>query len=171
MIELQWNAFADALGRPPDFIDGHQHVHQFPIVRDALFSVIKRKSWGLQAKNWLRNCQAANYRGTKASIISILGAQSFQQKALQLGVSVNSDFSGVYNFNPNINLKKLWASWLVNLNGETPLIMCHVAVEDNFNAVSNNIDPIYKARVNEYKWLMSSDFKALLHSKGYSYRA
>lgn len=164
-IELQWNAFVDALGRPPDFIDGHQHVHQLPVVRDALFSIIVKKSWGLQKKNWLRSCQTSYFRDLKAAVISILGAQYFRKKAQQLGINTNSDFAGVYNFKANANLKKMWANWLTDLTGETPLIMCHVATEDSFNSASNSVDAIYIARVNEYNWLMSNDFRELLRSK------
>ena len=164
VIELQWNAFVDAFGRPPDFIDGHQHVHQLPVVRDALFSIIVKKSWGLQKKNWLRSCQTNHFRDFKTATISVLGAQYFRKKAQQLGINTNSDFAGVYNFNAHANLKKMWANWLTHLTGETPLMMCHVAVEDNSNSASNNVDAIYSARVSEYNWLMSDDFRQLLHS-------
>src|SRR6185369_3756580 len=34
-IRAQFEAFAAAFGRPPDFVDGHQHVHLFPQVRQA----------------------------------------------------------------------------------------------------------------------------------------
>ena len=34
-IATQLRAFIDTFGRPPDFLDGHQHVHLFPQVRDA----------------------------------------------------------------------------------------------------------------------------------------
>src|SRR5437763_3269844 len=33
-IAAQLDAFVGAFGRTPDFIDGHQHVHLFPQVRD-----------------------------------------------------------------------------------------------------------------------------------------
>ena len=33
--ENQFAAFRAAFGRPPDFVDGHQHVHLLPRVRDA----------------------------------------------------------------------------------------------------------------------------------------
>src|SRR5437867_7212260 len=32
-IETQLNHFEDALGTAPDYIDGHQHVHQLPQIR------------------------------------------------------------------------------------------------------------------------------------------
>ena len=35
-VRAQFEAFADAFGRPPDFVDGHQHVHLFPQVREAV---------------------------------------------------------------------------------------------------------------------------------------
>ena len=35
-ITRQFEAFAAAFGRPPDFVDGHHHVHLFPQIRDAV---------------------------------------------------------------------------------------------------------------------------------------
>ena len=35
-IEAQLVAFSAAFGRPPDYVDGHQHVHLFPQVRHAV---------------------------------------------------------------------------------------------------------------------------------------
>jgi predicted glycoside hydrolase/deacetylase ChbG (UPF0249 family) len=38
-ITAQLEAFAQHMGREPDYIDGHQHVHHLPQVRDALMDV------------------------------------------------------------------------------------------------------------------------------------
>ena len=35
-FRAQFEAFTAAFGRPPDFVDGHQHVQLFPQVRDAV---------------------------------------------------------------------------------------------------------------------------------------
>ena len=40
------DAFVDAFGRAPDFIDGHQHVHLFPQVSDAVLDVVKAEAPG-----------------------------------------------------------------------------------------------------------------------------
>ena len=37
ILEYQLNNFIKHFGRYPDFIDGHQHVHQFPIIRSAFW--------------------------------------------------------------------------------------------------------------------------------------
>lgn len=174
IIEFQWDRFSDVCGRPPDFIDGHQHVHQLPIVRDALFAVIIKKSWHLQQNHWLRSCDAKHWRGYKAMIISALGAKCFQRKAHALGINTNSDFAGVYNLNENANLSNLWGNWLNELHGKTPLIMCHVAMPSTLSRQNYPDemaqDPIYSARLNEYKWLAGDNFQILLSAKGYSSR-
>ena len=46
-IEVELNAqidqFISILGRAPDFIDGHQHVHQFPVISDAIINVYQHR--------------------------------------------------------------------------------------------------------------------------------
>jgi len=43
-IVKQIERFEMLLGRPPDFIDGHQHVQQLPIISEAVVKAIKRIS-------------------------------------------------------------------------------------------------------------------------------
>ncbi len=40
-IARQFSAFQSAFGRAPDYVDGHQHIHVFPQIREALLRVIK----------------------------------------------------------------------------------------------------------------------------------
>ena len=42
-IRRQLDAFEDRLGRRPDYIDGHQYVHQFAGVRDSLIDELQRR--------------------------------------------------------------------------------------------------------------------------------
>jgi hypothetical protein len=43
-IEAQLAAFAAAFGRAPDFIDGHQHVHLLPQLREEVLAAAKRRA-------------------------------------------------------------------------------------------------------------------------------
>ena len=52
-IARQLDAFQDAMGRAPDFIDGHQHVHILPGIRDWLLEELVRR--GLWGRLWLRD--------------------------------------------------------------------------------------------------------------------
>src|SRR5215217_5493703 len=41
-VDAQVVAFTTALGRPPNFLDGHHHVHLFPQVRDTVLDTVRR---------------------------------------------------------------------------------------------------------------------------------
>ena len=43
-IASQLRRFLDAFGHLPDFLDGHQHVHLFPQIRDAFLKVTAQKA-------------------------------------------------------------------------------------------------------------------------------
>ena len=52
-IERQLDAFEQAFGAPPAFVDGHQHVHVLPVVRPMLIQALQAR--GLQGRLWLRD--------------------------------------------------------------------------------------------------------------------
>jgi len=52
-IERQFDRFEGLFGKPPDYVDGHLHVHQLPIIRDMLMDVLSRRYLG--PKIWLRD--------------------------------------------------------------------------------------------------------------------
>ena len=58
-IATQLRAFADAFGRLPDFLDGHQHVHLLPQVRDAFLKVVAETA----PMAWVRQCSRARWGG------------------------------------------------------------------------------------------------------------
>ncbi|HZP87264.1 MAG TPA: ChbG/HpnK family deacetylase [Burkholderiales bacterium] len=155
----QCRRFEDALGQAPVFVDGHQHVHQFPVIRDVLLDVLEHRY--ANARPHLRLCRPRCYRGLKATLIGALGGAKLTQQASARGFSFNSDFAGVYAFGSQ-NLQRLWAIWLTGLSGSAPLIMCHVARADPNQPASSRIaDRIHAARLAEYAWLSSDDFAAL----------
>ncbi|MFX7605201.1 ChbG/HpnK family deacetylase, partial [Acinetobacter baumannii] len=45
-IATQCALFEDATGRAPDYVDGHQHVHQLPQIREALVEVLVARYTG-----------------------------------------------------------------------------------------------------------------------------
>src|SRR4029453_15052844 len=47
-IERQLDAFEQAFGERPAFIDGHQHVQVIPGIRGALLNALKRRSYPAQ---------------------------------------------------------------------------------------------------------------------------
>lgn len=55
----QLERFIQLMGRWPDFIDGHQHVHQFPLIRKAMMAVYEQR---LQSPAvWVRSSLSADF--------------------------------------------------------------------------------------------------------------
>ena len=54
-IRAQFDAFEDVWGAPPAFVDGHQHVHLLPTVREALIAEILRRY--APGTLWVRDCR------------------------------------------------------------------------------------------------------------------
>src|SRR6185437_6513797 len=97
-IATQLRSFLIAFGRPPDFIDGHQHVHLLPQVREALLTVVRETS----PCAWVRQCgSAAPIRGRlgdqKGLFLEFL-SYGFRRKARASRVRTNPAFSGSYTF-------------------------------------------------------------------------
>ena len=156
-IETQLDLFEDAIGRAPDFVDGHQHIHQLPGIRTELLHALDRR-YGHGARDiGVRICKPRNWRGMKAGVIGSLGAERLARLAVSRGHAINSDFAGVYGFAPDTDLSGCWRRWLATLQGEAPLAMCHVAAPGR----SPTDDPIRRARLKEFAWLASGEFEDL----------
>ena len=157
-IEAQLDLFENALGRQPDFVDGHQHVHQLPAIRSQLIDALQRRYGADAARIGVRICAPRRWRGAKAQAIGALGAVATAKLARRFGHPVNTDFLGVYGFSPDADLPRLWRQWLTGMHGETPLVMCHVTDASGRNEIA---DPIRPARTKELAWLASGTFGEL----------
>jgi predicted glycoside hydrolase/deacetylase ChbG (UPF0249 family) len=157
-VDRQLSLFEKGMGRAPDFADGHQHIHHFPVIREVLLEALEDRYGKGANRIGLRICAARRWRGVKAAVIGRTGAHRFARLAAERGHKRNSDFAGVYDFAADANLPALWQSWVARLQGELPLIMCHVASGE---AGSAEGDPIRQARLREYAWLASEGFRSL----------
>lgn len=141
-IGRQLEAFERALGRAPDFIDGHRHVHQLPVVRDALMAALAER--GL--KPWLR-CTLGRQPGFKAAVIGLLGARALRRLVRRHGLEQNRRMLGVYGFDAGSPeaYERLLAGWLATAH-EGDLLMCHTALPE----APGSADPIAVARRIEH---------------------
>jgi predicted glycoside hydrolase/deacetylase ChbG (UPF0249 family) len=154
----QLSLFETGRKAAPDFVDGHQHVHHLPMIRDVLLETLWDRYGGEAKRIGLRICKPQAWRGAKAAIIAGSGASRLAQLAAGPGHTVNSDFAGVYDFASNANLAAYWHDWLRRLTGPLPLIMCHVAV---YSEEEDHSDPIRLARLREFAYLASEEFQWL----------
>jgi chitin disaccharide deacetylase len=152
LIEQQLDQFEHKIGSIPAFIDGHQHVHQFPQIRQQLLSCIEKR---YQQKIPIRNTSTYQQE-LKAKIIFLLGGFSLKQQLQQSHWPHNPSFAGIYNFDADVSgLKNLWQMWLEGAPNNS-VIMCHPAKK-----IGIWDDEIAEARYREYQWLLSDDFEDL----------
>lgn len=130
-IRLQLDLFEKSVGKAPDFIDGHQHIHQFPQIRSQLLHELNQRY--PDAKPYLRNTWPSRLYGVplmqrfKAYTIGLLGARRFAAMARRQGYTMNPGFLGVYDFlGGQTTYQRLLQIWL-NTARDGDIIMCHPA--------------------------------------------
>lgn len=126
LIARQLDRFEDAWGAPPDHIDGHQHVHQFAGIREALLAEMAKR-YGLR-RPWLRISNPAAAPGSiKSRMIRALGAGQLQALSAQLSIPVMPHLDGIYDFRGGqAHYRRLLAQWRERALPGT-VIMCHPA--------------------------------------------
>ncbi len=163
-IARQIEAFAAAFGRPPDFVDGHQHVHVLPGIRGALLRVLDRLPRG--PGFWIRDPServgAILGRGVsvqKALIVRGL-ATGLHRAARRRGIDTNEGFSGFSPFDQTLEaeVERLFERSFDRL-GRRPVVMCHPGRPDGELA---GLDPVTDTRAHELAYLASPAFGALL---------
>lgn len=165
-IRRQLDALEDGLQRAPDYVDGHQHVHQLPGVREPLLDELRRR-YGARGP-WLRatrapRAAAAHPDGStrfKARVIEALGAAGLARLARRDGLRSNAHLLGVYDFRGGApRYAALLAGWL-HAAADGDLLMCHAALP------SGTPDGLAAARAAEHAVLASPAFGARLAAEG-----
>jgi chitin disaccharide deacetylase len=159
-IAAQIARFTAAFGRPPDFIDGHQHVHLFPQIGTCMLSVARQSVPGA----WVRQCGRATFSlsDRKAVVLDAL-SRRFRKRAQASGVRTNPAFAGTYDFRSSADFADLFASFLDDLP-DGGVIMCHPGQVD---AELARNDTLTTLREREYAFFKGEPFRDLLARRGY----
>jgi hypothetical protein len=160
-IAAQLAAFAAAFGRPPDFVDGHQHVQLLPIVRDAFLAATREAA----PRAWLRQCgSVTNALSDPKGLLLDWLSRRFRVRAEALGIRTNPAFAGTYTFDDTAQFATLFPHFLDDLP-DGSVVMCHPGEVDE---ELRRLDPLTDLRAREYAYLGGDDFAALLRSQGVS---
>lgn len=154
-VRAQFDAFEDAWGAPPDFIDGHQHAHALPGIREIVIGEMTARYAGRLP--WLRNCTepaawACRRRLglRKALVVGTLAAGS-AARAAQAGIASNDSFRGLYGFTPDPPYREVFRAGLRG-PGERALMHCHPGIVDD---ELRRLDPLLEPRERERAYLSS----------------
>jgi len=158
----QVRVFAEHFGRPPDFIDGHQHVQLFPQIRDALLTVARREApaaWVRQCGRSLPTRRALDDR--KGLLLDVL-SRGFRRGAAALGVRTNPAFAGTYTFRDQADFAATFPHFLDGLP-DGSVVMCHPGFVDQ---ELQKLDQLTTLREQEYAFLVQDTFPGLLARHG-----
>ncbi len=154
-LARQLDAFEDALGRPPDFVDGHQHVHVLPGVRRAVLDAVAMRypAGSVYLRDPADAVAAIRARGVavgKALVIAGLAA-GLRPAAARRGIPLNRGFSGVSPFDPARDFAADLSHFLER-PGPAHLVMCHPGhVDEELVA----LDPVVATRPLEHAALLA----------------
>lgn len=160
-IDRQLARFVAVFGGPPDFIDGHQHVHVLPPMRRALFAAFADGRLD-PARTWLRHpappagaWRLGGWPRRKAAIVAALSL-GLRRDAARASVAVNDGFFGYTDFLADASFGAVFAAPLAAA-GRSALAMCHPSRAEGDTPFA---DPIAAARRDEYAYLASDRFAA-----------
>ena len=160
-IHAQLDLFEQALGRAPAHVDGHQHIHQFPVIRESLIAVLLERY--PQQRPWLRATgrpAAASAGGLKPWLIEHTGCAGLAALARANGYPQNRSLLGVYDFKGDAaRYLGLLAQW-IGAASDGDLLMCHAGLKAP-GPVAH-----LPARCNENEVLSGPAFPALLAQAG-----
>jgi predicted glycoside hydrolase/deacetylase ChbG (UPF0249 family) len=165
-VASQIRMFTHTFGRTPDFIDGHQHVHLFPQVSEALLEVERE----MAPDAWVRQCgrvgpmTLAERIGDRKALLLDWLSKRFVAHAAKLGVRTNPGFAGTYAFNDTADFAALFPRFLDRLP-DGGVVMCHPGFVD---AELRRLDPLTTLREQEYAYFAAGTFPKLLASHGVS---
>ena len=150
----QLQRFESELGHPPDFIDGHQHVHVLPGLRKAVVFALRRHFAG-HSRPLVRDpadravAIIARGVGTAKSLALATLAAGFGRLVRRSGFPTNHGFSGASSFDERVpytgELERFFA-W----PGPRHLVMCHPGYPD---AELARLDPVVRRRKAELEAL------------------
>jgi predicted glycoside hydrolase/deacetylase ChbG (UPF0249 family) len=154
-LNAQIDYFIQEMGRLPDFIDGHQHIQQMPVIRDCILEIYHQrfKSTG----TYLRCSYRAGHFSERADpgfikqmLVNVLGGRAYKKLLSANQVPHNQSFLGFYAFDTP-SYREIFLKFLQRAPTGT-LLMCHPG------GIGEEHDPIAQTRGSEFYYLNSDKF-------------
>jgi hypothetical protein len=172
-LQRQVDRFTEVFGAPPAFIDGHQHVHLLPGIREAVVAAALALSGGCYVRSCREPVLRILRRGVapaKALLIDRLGF-GLDRLIRRNRLPANRGFRGIHDFSGKIAFGRLMARFLDPPAdpgappGPPPLIMVHPGFPDD---ILRRLDPVTDQRQAEAEFLAGPQFPEMLETRGWA---
>jgi predicted glycoside hydrolase/deacetylase ChbG (UPF0249 family) len=161
-LERQLAAFVSVMGTPPDYLDGHQHVHLLPSVREVIVKVAHRiGAYVRSTREPIGPAMSARPSPVESAFLSWT-ARPLDRLIRSSGLQSNSGFRGVRSFQEAAPYRALFRKMIAGA-GNGCLVMCHPGLPDEALA---RRDQVTKARMDELHYFSGDDFLADLAGAG-----
>ncbi len=177
-IQAQLDVFTHHMHVYPDFIDGHQHIQQLPLIQKSLLNAHLKQmghmnqtdsSTAEDEKNESGDIvyhEASFFRHTyngwcdyfsltgfpKKQVLVLLGGASFKRRLIDEGIPTNTSFSGLYHLKQSKHYRRYFRRFLKQTR-HGGIIMCHPG-----NISSDISDPLHAYRSYELDYFLSDVF-------------
>ncbi|MGD9784618.1 MAG: ChbG/HpnK family deacetylase [Hyphomicrobiaceae bacterium] len=141
----QLEAFETATGYPPDFIDGHQHVHALRVIRDGFLAALAERFGNSDLKPLVRvpsaGAMASLVRGRATPKALLLAALSsgLARAVKAAGFPANDDFAGVSSFSATPAAVAADFAAAVGRRRGLNLVMCHPGLAETEASSSDTL--------------------------------
>ena len=150
----------ESVAQAPDFVDGHQHVHLLPGIREVVVSELAHRYRARTPYLRAVNPRLPGHGGfVKLLILKLLGS-GFGALARRRGLRTNRGFAGIYSLEAQADFTVLMRRWLAAAR-DGDLLMCHPG-----SAADDADDPIAATRPRELALLRSAEFGTFLAENG-----
>jgi len=165
-LARQYDAFVAAIGREPDFLDGHHHVQQLPIIREVVADLFADRLSGRDA--YVRTCaeKAATIVKRRVFVTHHLAfawpGRGLRRVLDRRGIPSNDGYSGAYDFSPRLPYAVLFDRF-VSAARDGHLVNCHPGLVDEALAAA---DSLTSGRELEYAFFSGEQLTETLARRG-----
>ncbi|MGQ7848581.1 ChbG/HpnK family deacetylase [Granulosicoccus sp. 3-233] len=141
-IQAQLQRFEEAAGNPPDHVDGHQHVHIFPVVRPIFLQCLQERYgnhpilFRNPSPDWRAVVNSPGSR-LKSTLIKALSTGT-GNAAAAAGFHTNDSFAGFSSFHTEVPFEKELKQALTSGQG-LHMVMCHPGYIDDQIALYDSV--------------------------------
>ena len=139
----QYRRFLDLFGRPPDFMDSHLHIHQFPGIREGLLKFLThlppdqrpyvRNTWMPPLKIFRQRVAVL-----KAFPISLFGLK-MKMLLKARGILTNEGFAGVYDYRLHRLFPGYLRQFIRSMEPGNAILMVHPGLTDDWRRMEYRI--------------------------------
>ncbi len=135
-IAQQYEIFRDKSGRRPDFIDGHLHTHQLPVIRQALVKFVLKlppleRPYIRNTRMDMRTLRENKLPRFKAGLISWFGSR-MAKRLREAGLVSNDGFAGVYDFKMSSNYPWYFPGFMQCLRKPSGILVVHPGLNEEW---------------------------------------